>query len=98
MINVAYGLKLNGNVTEGNAVDLSGSLDCKEGFKISGTLICGAGSSPIDDYAGPYTVTPTQSTQVLNTQNLRATQNITVNPIPSNYGLIEWNGSYMTVS
>lgn len=51
-----------------------------------------------DPYTGSYTVTPTQSEQVLLTNNLRMTDNITVEAIPSYYGLITWNGSTLTVS
>ena len=51
-----------------------------------------------DPYTGEYTVTPTDEAVVLNTNGLRMTDNITVNPIPSNYGLITWNGSTLTVS
>lgn len=36
-------------------------------------------------YAGPYTVDPTQSAIVLQTLNKLASQNITINPIPSEY-------------
>lgn len=49
-------------------------------------------------YRGEYTVTPTQYAQVLETAHLKLSENITVNPIPSNYGLITWNGSTLTVS
>lgn len=52
----------------------------------------------IDNYDGPYEVTPSQSVQILNTCGLRATQNFTINAIPSNYGLITWNGSSLKVS
>lgn len=51
-----------------------------------------------DPYTGEYAVTPSSETQVLNTNGLRMTDNITVNPIPQNYGLITWNGSVITVS
>ena len=51
-----------------------------------------------DPYTGDYTVTPSSETQVLDTRNLRMTDNITINPVPSNYGLITWNGSTITVS
>ena len=51
-----------------------------------------------DPYTGDYEVTPTAEEQVLNTRNLRMTDNITINPIPQNYGLITWNGSFLTVS
>ena len=49
-------------------------------------------------YEGPYTITPTQHEQVLDTSAKRMTENITIEPIPSNYGLITWNGSVLTVS
>lgn len=51
-----------------------------------------------DPYEGSYEVTPTQSTQTLLTEGLRMTANVVINPIPSNYGLITWNGSIITVS
>lgn len=51
-----------------------------------------------DPYAGEYTVTPTTETQTLLTKNLRMTDNVTINPIPNNYGLITWNGTTLTVS
>jgi len=51
-----------------------------------------------DPYYGPYEVTPTQGTQVLETDNLFMRDNVTINPIPSNYGLITWDGSTLTVS
>lgn len=49
-------------------------------------------------YEGDYTVTPSTETQVLPIAELRASEDITVNPIPSNYGLITWNGSTLMVS
>lgn len=51
-----------------------------------------------DGYEGQTTVTPTQQTQVLHTAGLVVSQDITINPIPSNYGLITWDGSTITVS
>lgn len=49
-------------------------------------------------YEGETKITPSSETQVLQTKNFRMTENVTVNPIPSNYGLITWNGSIITVS
>ena len=49
-------------------------------------------------YDGITEITPSQDTQVLQTSNKALTRNIVVNPIPSNYGLITWNGSVLTVS
>jgi hypothetical protein len=49
-------------------------------------------------YTGVIEVTPTTTEQVLDTSNKVVTRNIVINPIPSNYGLITWNGSTLTVS
>ncbi len=49
-------------------------------------------------YTGDYEVTPAQHEQVLQTINKIMTDDIRVLPIPSNYGLITWNGSVLTVS
>lgn len=49
-------------------------------------------------YDGPMEVTPSRATQVLLTNERSVYGNITVNPIPSNYGLITYNGSKITVS
>lgn len=50
------------------------------------------------DYTGPYEVTPSEETQTLATAGKSLESNVTVNPIPSNYGLITWNGTVLTVS
>lgn len=52
----------------------------------------------MDEYDGPYEVTPTNVAQTLATRGLLSTADIVVNPIPSNYGLIVWNGAVLTVS
>lgn len=84
---------------------ISGSLSLLGG--ISGNVsdpnrISGGSYVPekevLPTYSGPYTVTPTQSQQVLSTENMKMSQNVVVEPIPSNYGLITWNGSTLTVS
>lgn len=49
-------------------------------------------------YEGPTEVTPSSAEQILETANLYMQANIKVNPIPSNYGLITYNGSTITVS
>lgn len=51
-----------------------------------------------DPYEGPYEVTPGPAAQVLLTNGLRMTANVTINPIPNNYGLITWDGSKLRVS
>lgn len=52
----------------------------------------------LDFFEGPYEVTPTQETQILAVEMKVAAQNIVINPIPNNYGLITWDGSKLMVS
>ena len=49
-------------------------------------------------YAGQTVVIPSAFQQSLPTAGTLLTTDITVEPIPSNYGLITWNGSTLTVS
>lgn len=49
-------------------------------------------------YLGNYSFTPTNETQIIEIEGLKATQNITIDPIPQNYGLVTWDGSTLTVS
>lgn len=51
----------------------------------------------VQTYTGEYEVTPSAETQTLNTEGFRLTRNVTVNPIPQNYGLITYNGAVLTV-
>lgn len=55
-------------------------------------------TSNIPDYDGDYEVTPSADGVTLLTQDLRMTANVVINPIPSNWGRIGWNGAYLTVS
>ena len=50
-----------------------------------------------DPYTGAYEVTPSGETQTLETKNKRMTDNVTINPIPNNYGRIAWNGTTLIV-
>ena len=49
-------------------------------------------------YTGAYTITPGDAAQVLATNGKRMTGDVTINPVPSNYGRITWDGSVLTVS
>ena len=49
-------------------------------------------------YRGSYQVTPSAQEQVLPTDGLVMDGDLTVGAIPSNYGLITWDGSTITVS
>ena len=64
---------------------------------VSGTITVG-GSSDLPEYEGSYTITPGAEAQTLQTAYHVPVENIVVEAIPSNYGLITWNGSYLTVS
>lgn len=74
---------------------LSGFLSAKQ--NITGLLTVPQYVTP-PLYEGPYEVTPSNEEQVLNTDAFYMNGNITINPIPNNYGLITWNGSTLTVS
>lgn len=49
-------------------------------------------------YDGPVVITPSLDQQELQTAGTLVRDNIIVEPIPSNYGLITWNGAVLTVS
>ena len=49
-------------------------------------------------YAGPYEWTPTQAEQAVPIAGLKAGGDIIINPIPSDWGHIGWDGSILTVS
>ena len=68
------------------------SMDAEETFNVE------FGGNSAREYHGVYNVTPSEETQTLLTANRVLTQNVVIDPIPSNYGLITWNGSFLTVS
>lgn len=51
-----------------------------------------------DTYDGEYEFVPTDQVQIIQISGLTATMDITIDPIPNNYGLITWDGSSLTVS
>lgn len=50
-----------------------------------------------EHYTGEYTVTPGEEEQTLPTEGLVMEQNVTVEPIPSSYGRITWDGNTLRV-
>ena len=54
--------------------------------------------SEYPEYDGETTFTPSAEAQTIPTMQTVLLSNITINPIPSNYGLITWNGATLTVS
>lgn len=51
-----------------------------------------------DYYTGPTVFTPTNEVQRIATKDLAMPDDVTINAIPDNYGLISWDGSTLTVS
>ena len=74
---------------------LSGTLTALQGIQGTLTIPSAVG---VEIYDGEYEFTPTEDTQTVSIDNKMAVQDITINPIPNNYGLITWNGSTITVS
>lgn len=50
-----------------------------------------------DPYEGDYEITPSDLEQIIPILGKTATQDIRINPVPSDYGRITWNGSTLTV-
>lgn len=55
-------------------------------------------STDAEIYKGDYVYTPTEKAQTVRISHMLASRDIVINPIPSNYGRITWNGSTLTVS
>lgn len=49
-------------------------------------------------YTGDYTVTPQAEAVVIPAKGMLMKEDLVIDPIPSNYGLITWNGSFIRVS
>ena len=73
---------------------LSGTLSSAE--TLEGSLTIPAAILP-PSYEGDYEFTPSEQTQVIDMSGQRAKQNIIINPIPSNYGRVTWNGTSLTI-
>ena len=59
-------------------------------------IVIDYGDAPL--YTGATVVTPTEETQVLFTSNHTVMSDITIEPIPTNYGRITVSGNIITVS
>lgn len=51
-----------------------------------------------DIYDGEYVFTPSDAVQTVRTKDKTLLQDITINPIPSNWGRITYNGAIITVT
>ena len=73
---------------------LQGVVSVQE--SLAGALTIAGGDIPA--YHGETTVTPSQEAQVIPCGGYAMPQNIIVEAIPSNYGLITWDGVTLSVS
>ena len=78
------------NVSLPVGVSTNGTVQA--GISVSYQMIAG------QYYEGGYEFTPSNEVQIIHTANKVVSQDITVHPIPQNYGLITYNGAYITVS
>ena len=74
---------------------ITGSLSCMQ--TVSGELTIPEVVNA-EYYDGPYEFTPSQHQQRAPTKEKLMRDDIIINPIPQNYGLITWDGSVLTVS
>lgn len=86
-------------VFDGNCIlDIQQDGDCSLNLATGGEFGTFTKVTEVDFWTGPTTFTPSAETQVFETNGYTMPTDIVVNPIPSNYGLITWNGSTLTVS
>ena len=80
---------------KGDSVHLI-SVSGTQPMKLSQISVGGGGSRP--HYHGQTEFVPTQAYQTVHTAGLVVDTDIVIDPIPSNYGKITWNGIALTVS
>ena len=83
---------------DGQTVTVEGVLESVTAVSGEYSVSASGGASGGIPYDGVYEVTPSEQEQVLRTGLRALSQDIVVNPIPSNYGLITYDGSAITVS
>ena len=86
MLNATFSTNQTLNASFSTSNNLSASIDATVFVPIQ------------QDYTGAYDITPSAQAQTLSTEDLHMLHNVTIAPIPSNYGLITYNGSIITVS
>lgn len=77
---------------------VAGNAGCAVEVALDGDPGVAVETGRLPVYDGPTEITPSEETQVLQTDHHAVRANITINPIPSNYGLITWDGHTITVS
>lgn len=81
--------------TLSGAGSISGELSPTVGLSGALTVPSVAGA---DKYNGPYEFTPSAETQRAEIYGKMGRADIVINPIPSNYGLVTYDGAIITVS
>ena len=77
---------------------VSGTVAPKEIYVSAVTKAVKIDWESVPKYDGETNITPTTEQQILATSGKAVLRDIIIDPIPSNYGLITWNGSTLTVS
>jgi len=78
-----------------NSVEMGVTTDALS-FGVESPIVVQAVTIPV--YEGAYELTPTAETQTIPVHGFRFEQDLIIDPIPSNYGLISWDGVTLTVS
>lgn len=110
-INVSDNNQASITINDGNAIELTETtLSCALSGEDESSVALGVADSALtlevsettscvsNPYTGAYSWTPTTNQQTISINGKTATDDIVIDPIPSNYGLITWNGSTLTVS
>lgn len=89
-----------GKLTQASAVikrpSASAAADINRPGLSASATISGGNSYPL--YDGEYNFVPTTEEQTIETKGFALLENIVIAPIPSNYGLVSWNGLGIRIS
>lgn len=93
---------MNNTVVIDGDVELNIVIDGNADLQLQGNpefgIVTAIEQRTLPIYSGPVTITPGAETITLATTETIVEQDIVINKIPDNYGLITWNGSTLTVS
>lgn len=81
------------NVINNNTIDIGVKLN-----NVSVSIVGGTSVIAEKPYTGTYHVVPSNEPVTLFTKDRSMLENVIVDPIPKNYGLITYNGFSITVS
>lgn len=87
---IAIPMQINSTGAIPVSVSASGEIQCTLGAEFR--------MASVPEYEGEYEFHPSATAQTISTEGFLMTHDIVIDPIPSNYGLITWNGSTLMVS